>query len=85
MCRNRPPGRRQADWTVEATRHRDALAALDRRREGNSYRQIAVFLYGQKAVQDDWRSPDQAMKNRVIRSVKRGVRMVNGGYRRLLT
>lgn len=84
ICRNRPPGRRQADWTVEAMRHRDALAALDRRMEGRSYREIAVFLYGEKAVGDDWNGPDQTMKNRVIRSVKRGVRMMKGGYRTLL-
>lgn len=65
-------------------RHRDALAALDRRMEGRSYREIAVFLYGEKVVGDDWNSPDQTMKNRVIRSVKRGVRMMKGGYRTLL-
>jgi len=85
ICRNRPPARRQAMWTVEAMRHRDALAALDRRMERLSYRQIAVFLYGDKAVQSDWNNPDQTMKNRVIRSVKRGFRMMNGGYRALLT
>ena len=65
-------------------RHRDALAALDRRMEGRSYREIAAFLYGEEAVGDDWNSPDQTMKNRVIRSVKRGVRMMKGGYRTLL-
>ena len=72
-------------WTVDAMRHRDALAALDRRSEGFSYREIAVFLYGKEAVRKDWTSPDQTMKNRVVRSVKRGLRMMNGGYRALLT
>ncbi len=72
-------------WTVEAIRHRDALAALDRRMEGRSYREIAVFLYGEKAVGNDWNNPDQTMKNRVIRSVKRGVRMMKGDYRTLLS
>jgi len=52
--------------------------------DGRSYREIAVFLYGENAVKDDWNSPDQTMKNRVIRSVKRGQRMMNGGYRTLL-
>lgn len=77
-------GGRTGEWTAEATRHRDALAALDLRMDGRSYREIAVFLYGEKAVTDGWNSPDQTMKNRVIRSVKRGFRMMEGGYKTLL-
>ena len=75
----------EGGWSVEAMRHRDALAALDRRSEGWSYRRIAIFLYGEEAVRDDWNSPNRTMKNRVIRSVKRGIRMTNGGYRSLLS
>ncbi len=81
---NRRLGGPKSGWTVEVTRHRDALAALDRRVEGQSYREIAIFLYGEEAVREDWSNPDQTMKNRVIRSVKRGTRMMNGGYRTLL-
>lgn len=84
LYRNRPPGGSRGGWTVEAMRHRDALAALDLRLKGRSYREIAVFLYGEAAVRDDWSQPDQTMKNRVIRSVKRGFRMMNGGHRALL-
>ena len=71
IYRNRLIGGPGGGWTVEAMRHRDALAALDRRMEGYSYRRIAIFLYGEKAVRDDWNSPDQTMKNRVIRRVRR--------------
>lgn len=85
LYRGRRLGGPEGGWMVEAMRHRDALAALDRRREGRSYREIAIFLYGERAVRDDWNSPDQTMKNRVIRSVKRGQRMMLGGYRSLLT
>jgi len=85
LYRNRRLGSPKGGWTVEATRHRDALAALDRRVEGQSYREIAVFLCGEEVVREDWNNPDQTMKNRVIRSVKRGTRMMNGGYRTLLT
>lgn len=84
IYRNRLIGGLGGGWTVEAMRHRDALAALDRRMEGYSYRRIAIFLYGEKAVRDDWNSPDQTMKNRVIRRVRRGLRMMNGAYRTLL-
>lgn len=82
--RNRRFGHPITGWTVEGLRHRDALAALDKRREGHSYRQIAIFLYSEKAVHEDWGDPGLVMKNRVIRSVKRGFRMMEGGYRLLL-
>lgn len=84
IYRRRRSGGDVGKWTVQAVRHRDALAALDRRIEGWSYREIAVFLYGEQAVQDDWTNPNQTMKNRVIRSAKRGFRLMNGGYRALL-
>jgi len=84
IYRNRPYRLPKDDWTVESMRDRDALAALDMRLEERSYRAIAVFLYGEKAVRDDWINPNRTMKNRVIRSVKRGFRMMNGGYRTLL-
>lgn len=84
IYRNRTVGSPQGRWTVEATRHRDALAALDLRAFGWSYREIAIFLHGARAVREDWTNPNQSMKNRVIRSVKRGFRLMNGGYRTLL-
>jgi len=84
LYRNRSFARPHASWTVEGMRHRDALAALDKRREGCSYREIAIFLYGENAVQTDWSNPNQTMKNRVVRRVKRGYRMMDGGYRKLL-
>lgn len=84
IYRQRRIGGGTGEWTVEAMRHRDALAGLDGRMAGRSYRDIALFLYGEKAVRRDWGNPDQTMKNRVIRSVKRGFRMRDGGYRRLL-
>jgi hypothetical protein len=74
----------KSDWTIEATRHRNALVALDQRAKKRTYRQVAILLYGDEAVQDDWTHPNQTMKNRIIRSVKRGLRMMNGGYRSLL-
>lgn len=71
-------------WSVEFTRHRDALIALDLRFAGHSYREIAIAIYGRVAVEADWNDPNLTMKNRLIRSVKRGQVMMNGGYRKLL-
>lgn len=84
LYRNRSFNSSHNGWTVEGMRHRDALVAFDRRLEGCSYREIAIFLYGKDVVQADWSNPNQTMKNRVIRSVKKGHRMVNGGYKKLL-
>jgi len=84
VYRERRVGGGNGAWTVEATRHRDALAALDRRTAGWSYREIAVSLHGEEAVRRDWTNPDRTLKNRVIRSVKRGLRLRDGGYRALL-
>ncbi|WP_286828300.1 MULTISPECIES: DUF2285 domain-containing protein [Kordiimonas] len=67
-------------WTVSRLRHRDALAALDGRMAGLSYRQIALFLYGKETVARDWNSPDQSLKNRTIRAVRRGYRLMESCY-----
>ena len=84
LYRNRPAPQRLRDGSVEGMRHRDALAALDRRQQRWTYREIAVFLHGEARVRRRWNDPDQTLKNRTIRSVKRGIRMMNGGYRALL-
>lgn len=84
LCRgrSREPGNRS--WPVEATRHRDALVAVDLRRGGFSYRDVALFLYGDMLVRDEWSNPNRTLKNRIIRSFKRGRRMIDGGYKSLL-
>lgn len=78
-------GGRKGEWTVEATRHRDALAAVDLRREGRTFQEIARFIHGDELVDEEWTNPNVTLKNRTIRSYKRGARMVDGGYRSLLT
>lgn len=84
LYRNRRFGSSSSGWTVEGLRHRDALAAFDKRSRGCSYREIATFLYGEKSVLEDWNDPRQILKKRVIRSVKRSQRMVDGRYKSLL-
>lgn len=84
LYRNRSFGRLKSGWSTEGLRHRDALAAIDKRKSGFSYREIAIFIYGENVVQTDWNNPGQIIKNRIIRSVKRGQRMINGGYKSLL-
>lgn len=84
LYRSRNFGASNVGWTSEGLRHRDALAAFDCRAHDYSYREIAIFIHGESETVDAWSSPDQTMKNRIIRSVKRGERMVAGHYKSLL-
>lgn len=84
LYRNHRFGGSNHEWTVEAMRHRDALAAFDLRQRGCNYQDIARFLNDEKIVDEEWANPNRTLKNRTIRSTKRGVQMVNGGYRALL-
>jgi hypothetical protein len=65
-------------------RHRDALVAVDLRRRHWKFQDIARFIHGDEFVDEEWTNPNVTLKNRTIRSYKRGVRMINGGYRTLL-
>ncbi len=71
-------------WTVEAMRHRDAIAAHDLQLRGKNYQDIARFLFGDRLVDEDWSNPNRTLKNRTIRSCKRAARMIDGDYRMLL-
>ncbi len=84
LYRNRRLDGPNREWTVEALRHRDALVAFDLKQIGFIYRDIACFLFGEELVREEWGNPNRTLKNRTIRNVKRGIRMVNGGYRSLL-
>ena len=75
---------RKGEWTVEATRHRDALVAVDLRREGRTFQEIARFIHGDEFVDEEWTNPNTTLKNRTIRSYRRGVRFIDGDYRKLL-
>ncbi|WP_367277816.1 DUF2285 domain-containing protein [uncultured Roseobacter sp.] len=71
-------------WTVEAIRHRDALIAVDLRRRNWLYQDIARVIHGDQLVDEEWTNPNTTLKNRTIRSYKRGLRNIDGGYRKLL-
>ena len=59
------------------------LRAIDGRRAGGSYRDIATVLFGAKRVREDWKDGEH-LKNHVRRLVHRGEMFVDGGYRRFL-
>lgn len=67
------------------TKHRLILAlrAADGWLQGNSYREIATGLFGARRIPDrGWKTSD--VRSRIIRLVKKGLRLIRGGYRALL-
>lgn len=69
-------------WSAQSKRLRDALIALDGRRAGATFRDIAAVVYGHERVERDW--PGEGLKVRVSRDFQRGLALCNGGYRDLL-
>ncbi|WP_256378846.1 DUF2285 domain-containing protein [Bradyrhizobium sp. Ai1a-2] len=61
-----------------------ALTALDESLMGKTYRQIAITLFGESKVAEDWQGPSQFLKDRVRRLVAKGNELMKGGYRDLL-
>lgn len=56
------------------------LQALDATLAGASLREVAEGLFGADVVADDWHA-DSALRARVRRLVRRGNRLMHGGYR----
>lgn len=61
-----------------------ALIALDESRNGKTYRQIAIAIFGASRVAEDWNGPSQFLKDRTRRLVAKGRELMMGGYRELL-
>ena len=65
-------------------RLRHALIALDESLAGKTYRQIAITLFGEQRVAEEWRGVSQFLKDRTRRLVAKGHELMNGGYSDLL-
>ena len=61
----------------------ELLRVLDARLAGKSLREMAIDLYGERRVAEDW-SRDGSMKARVRWRVKRALWLMKGGYRVLV-
>ncbi|WP_441254207.1 DNA -binding domain-containing protein [Bradyrhizobium sp. 613_E4_N2_2] len=61
-----------------------ALIALDESRRGKTYREIAITIFGEKKVTEEWRSHSQFLKDRTRRLVAKGNELMRGGYRDFL-
>lgn len=63
---------------------RDAVIALDGRRAGASYREIAIAMVGAVRAKEAWSSVSRSLKERVRRARTKGEEMRDGGYRTLI-
>ena len=71
-------------WTSTSLRLRNAMIALDCHRLGHDTFETAAVLHGYKAAISAWNSPSDAMRQRTLRSLRRGRELMNGGYKDLL-
>lgn len=61
-----------------------ALQAYDGLAAGASQREIAVVLFGETRVREEWKGRSDFLRLRVQRLINVGRNMVDGGYKRLL-
>jgi hypothetical protein len=71
-------------WSITGSEKRDALIALDAHCHGASHRDVALLIFGPEKVQAEWIADGCDLKDYVRRCRSRGVRYMQGGYRRLL-
>jgi hypothetical protein len=74
----------QGQPTMCEERLHHALIALDESLKGRTYRQIAIIIFGEKQVAEEWQGSSQFLKDRTRRLVAKGNELMNGGYRDLL-
>lgn len=58
--------------------------ALDAHAEGLTYQDTARRIYGPDLVDEMWSDINRVLKNRTIRAVQRGHRLIAGEYLKLL-
>jgi hypothetical protein len=77
-------GEFQPSTLSHTSKWKDCLIALDGHLAKRSYRDIAIVLFGRDRVGTHWTGDTQWMKSTIRRAVKRGVDLMEGGYRELL-
>jgi hypothetical protein len=75
---------RYAVQSVRRNLLRNAMMALDGRRAGASYRDIANVAFGHDRASSAWNSPSRAMKDQMVRALAKGEMLANGEHLLLL-
>ena len=71
-------------WTPQTLGLRNALVALDAASHGASHREVAEVIFGPRCVTQDWSGGHGWMKSRIVRALRKGRQLMEGGYRDLL-
>lgn len=69
---------------ARAPRFARILQALDGSMTGARHREIAVSLFGEARVRQDWSAPDNHLRDHVRRAIANGKTLLAGGFSRLL-
>jgi hypothetical protein len=77
------PSAARPPWSANE-RLQYALLALDGSLGGRTYREIAIMIFGEERVAEDWNAASRFLKDRTRRLVAKGHELMNGGYRDLL-
>ena len=80
---DRPGPRADSRPDRSAVLHSRILLASDGARSSASHRDLAIVLFGEESVREQW-SPDGELRAQVRYLLKRGQVLIGGGYRSLL-
>ena len=84
MCWSSKSSQKPVDWMPQSLSFRNALIALDGSINGASHREIAEVIFGPEEAGNDWAGGHGWMKSRIVRAIKKGRELMEGGYRNLL-
>ncbi len=70
---------------VTQSRRLKYLIAAEKSVEGVFLREIGAAIYGSKRARNEWKNLDsRAFKDEIIRAKRKGLHLMNGGYRDFL-
>lgn len=67
-----------------SSRLRVVLQSLDGYLAGMPYREIALTIFGERRVRADWDDPGRHLQDHIRRAVRRGRKLMSGGYLKIL-
>lgn len=84
LRRGRVTPSRRARTSRQCSDQIDALRTCDALAEGASIRDVAIMLFGQERVEEDWHAPGEALKSRCRRVIGLARKMASGDWTMLL-
>lgn len=79
------PKPKKSNIMANRNKHIHNLIAFDGISVGADPRDIAISLFGQNKIDDEWSNPDKGLKNKTKRRIDVGKKYINGKYKKLLS